>query len=58
MKKTAIAAAVALAVRGGGVNTAAANTAGLTGVWAGTYTFSMFSPNGGAVGTPSSDTWW
>ena len=55
MNKTAIATAVALAM---GVSaTAEANTAGLTGVWTGTYTFSMFFPGGGAVGVPSSDTW-
>lgn len=56
MKKTAIAAAVALTV-GGAVGSAEANTVGLTGVWSGTYTFAMFSPNGGAVGTPTSNSW-
>ena len=57
MKKTALAAAVAVAIGGGAFSTAQANTAGLTGVWTGTYTFSMFSPGGGPVGAPSSDTW-
>lgn len=55
MKKTALATAVALSL---GVSAAAdANTAGLTGIWTGTYTFSMFSPGGGPVGTPSTDVW-
>lgn len=57
MKKTALAAAVSVAIGGGAFSTAQANTAGLAGVWSGTYTFSMFSPGGGAVGTPSSDSW-
>ena len=56
MNKTVLASALALAI--GGVSAVAeANTAGLTGVWEGTYTFSMFSPGGGAVGTPTSNTW-
>ena len=50
MKKHAIAAAVAVAL-GGGALSAQANTAGLTGVWTGTYTFTMFSSGGGTVGT-------
>ena len=57
MKKRALAAAVAVALGGGAFTAAQANTAGLTGVWSGTYTFSMFSPGGGPVGVPSSDTW-
>ena len=57
MKKTAIAAAVASVVGVSALSTAQANTAGLTGVWSGTYTFSMSSPGGGPVGAPSSDTW-
>ena len=47
MKKTALAAAVAIAV---GTSAAQANTAGLTGVWTGSYLFTMTSPNGGPVG--------
>jgi hypothetical protein len=50
MKRTAIAAAVALALGGGAVGSAEANTAGLTGVWTGTYLFTMTSPGGGPVG--------
>ena len=56
MKKTALSAAVALVV-GTSAMTAQANTAGLTGVWSGTYTFQMFSPGGGPVGVPTSDKW-
>ena len=56
MNKTVLASALALAI-GGASAVAEANTAGLTGVWAGTYTFSMFSPGGGPVGTPTSNTW-
>ena len=52
MKKTLVASALAVAL--GGVSAAQANTAGLTGVWQGTYTFTMTSPSGGGVGTPSS----
>ena len=56
MKKTALATAVALTL---GISAAAeANTAGLTGVWTGTYTFAMFSPGGGPVGTPSAPQAW
>ena len=55
MKKTALATAVALTL---GISAAAeANTAGLTGVWSGTYTFAMTSPGGGVVGTPTSYAW-
>jgi hypothetical protein len=58
MKRTAIAAAVALAVGGGAAGYAQANTAGLTGVWTGTYTFTMYSPAGGLVGTPTAPQEW
>ena len=58
MKKTLVASAVALTL---GTSIAAqANTSGLTGVWTGTYLFSMSSPNGGPVGgsgTPQAWTW-
>ena len=47
MKKTIIASALALSM---GATVAEANTAGLTGVWTGTYTFTMTS-GGGLVGT-------
>lgn len=57
MKKTTLATALSLAITGTAMTAVEANTAGLTGVWSGTYTFSMFSPGGGPVGTPSSDTW-
>ena len=57
MKKQAIAAAVAVALGGAAVS-AQANTAGLTGVWSGTYTFSMFSPGGGPVGAPTPPQAW
>ncbi len=52
MKKTALAAALALSL-GTVAVTAEAGTAGLTGVWTGTYSFSMTSPGGGAVGAPT-----
>jgi hypothetical protein len=55
MNKTVLASALALAI--GSASVAEANTAGLTGVWTGTYTFSMFSPGGGPVGVPSSNSW-
>ena len=48
MNKTVLASALVLAI--GGASVAEANTTGLSGVWTGTYTFSMFSPGGGAVG--------
>jgi hypothetical protein len=59
MKKQAIAAAVSVAL---GVSTlsAQANTAGLTGVWSGTYTFTMYSPGNGFIGdsgAPQAWTW-
>ena len=49
MKKTVLASALVLAM--GVTSVAEANTAGLTGVWSGTYTFTMLSSNGGFVGT-------
>jgi hypothetical protein len=55
MKKTAIAAAVALAIGAGAIGSAEANTSGLTGIWSGTYIFTMKSPGGvfvGGSGTP------
>ena len=55
MNKTALATAIALSLGTSAI--AHANTAGLTGVWSGTYTFSMFSPGDGGVGTPSSSSW-
>ena len=56
MKKTALATAVALSL---GISAAAeANTSGLTGVWTGSYTFSMFSPGGGPVGAPTAPQAW
>ena len=57
MKKTALASALAVAI-GGTATVAEANTAGLTGVWTGTYTFAMFSLNGGAVGAPTAPQAW
>ena len=48
MKKTALAAAVALSLGTSAI--AYANTAGLTGVWTGTYLFNMTSPGGAPVG--------
>ena len=60
MKKTALAAAVAVAVGTSALSTAQANTAGLTGVWTGSYLFTMTSPSGGPVGgttTPQAWTW-
>lgn len=56
MNKSVLATALAIAI-GGSATVAQANTAGLTGVWTGTYTFAMTSPGGGAVGTPTSDVW-
>jgi len=49
MKKQAIAAAVAVALGGGALN-AQANTTGLTGVWTGSYIFTMTDPNNNPVG--------
>jgi hypothetical protein len=56
MKKTIVASALAVAM--GGASAVQANTAGLTGVWTGSFTFSMFSPNGGAVGAPTAPQAW
>ena len=59
MKRQAIAAAVAVAL-GGGALSAQANTAGLTGIWTGTYLFDMTNPVGGPVGgsgVPQAWTW-
>mgnify|MGYP003574155827 CR=1 FL=1 len=58
MKKTALAAAVALSLGTSAI--AYANTAGLTGVWTGTYLFNMTSPGGapvGGSGVPQVWTW-
>ncbi|MCK5001950.1 MAG: VPLPA-CTERM sorting domain-containing protein [Gammaproteobacteria bacterium] len=56
MKKTLIASGVAIAL-GNSMN-AEAGTVGITGVWAGTYTFAMFSPGGGPVGVPTAPQFW
>ncbi|MGB5259879.1 MAG: hypothetical protein WBO34_05075 [Gammaproteobacteria bacterium] len=48
MKKTALATALAVAVGTAGI--AEAGTAGLTGVWTGSYVFTMYDPGGGFVG--------
>lgn len=56
MKKTALATAVAICLGTSAI--AEANTAGLTGVWTGTYSFSMFSPGGGPVGAPTAPQAW
>ena len=55
MNKTLLATAVALSL--GVAATAEANTAGLTGVWTGTYTFAMTSPGGAPVGGSSGEGW-
>ena len=55
MKKTALAAAVVVALGTSGM--AEANTAGLTGVWTGTYTFAMTSPGNAPVGGSSGEAW-
>ncbi len=57
MKKTALAAALALSL-GTVAVTAEAGTAGLTGVWSGTYSFSMTSPGGNPVGAPTAPQAW
>lgn len=49
MKKQAIAAAVSVAL-GISALSVEANTAGLTGVWSGTYIFTMYSTGGTALG--------
>ena len=56
MKKTLVASAIAVAL--GGASVAQANTTGLTGVWTGTYSFTMISANGGAVGSPTAPQAW
>ena len=56
MKKTLVASALAVAL--GGASAVQANTTGLTGVWTGTYSFSMSSPNGGPVGAPTAPQAW
>lgn len=58
MKKTLVASALALAL--GSAAAVQANTAGLTGVWTGTYLFNMTDPNGNPVGgtvSPQAWTW-
>ncbi|MCK5003174.1 MAG: VPLPA-CTERM sorting domain-containing protein [Gammaproteobacteria bacterium] len=56
MKRSLLATAVALSL--GVAATADAGTAGLTGVWTGTYSFAMFSPGGGPVGVPTAPQVW
>ncbi|MDH5711105.1 MAG: VPLPA-CTERM sorting domain-containing protein [Gammaproteobacteria bacterium] len=56
MNKTLIASGVAIAL-GSSIN-AVAGTAGLTGVWTGTYIFQMFSSSGGPVGGPAPPQFW
>ena len=58
MKKATLAAAVALAIGGSAVGTAEANSAGLTGVWDGTYVFNMYSPGGVFVGSSGAPQQW
>ena len=48
MRKTLVASALAVAL--GGASAVQANTAGLTGVWSGTYDFTMYTSAGGVVG--------
>ncbi|MDH5764378.1 MAG: VPLPA-CTERM sorting domain-containing protein [Gammaproteobacteria bacterium] len=56
MKRSLLATAVALSL---GVSaTADAGTAGLTGVWTGTYSFAMFSPGFAPVGAPTAPQAW
>jgi hypothetical protein len=58
MKKTLVASALAIAL--GSASAVQANTAGLTGVWTGTYLFNMTDPNGNPVGgtvSPQAWTW-
>ena len=52
MNKTALASALALTL-GTAVLTVEAGTPGITGVWNSKYVFTMTSPGGGAVGTPT-----
>ena len=59
MNKTAIATALAIAM-GGSASIAEANTSGLTGVWNGTYLFTMYTSSGnlvGGSGTPQTWSW-
>ena len=56
MKKTLVASALVVAL--GGVSAVQANTAGLTGVWTGTYEFIMTDPNNNPVGgAPAGQAW-
>ena len=56
MKKTLVASALVVAL--GGVSAVQANTAGLTGVWTGTYAFDMTDPNNSPVGgAPAGQAW-
>ncbi len=57
MKKNALASALAI-VLGTGTATTEAGTAGLTGIWTGTYSFAMYSPGGGSVGSPTAPQAW
>lgn len=57
MNKTALATALALSLGTASI-AAEAGTAGITGVWTGTYSFSMSSPGGGAVGAPTAPQAW
>lgn len=56
MKKTLLATAMVAAL--GTTAIAEAGTVGLSGVWTGTYSFSMFSPRGSAVGAPTAPQNW
>jgi hypothetical protein len=57
MKKTALATALAASL-GTAAVTAQAGTAGLTGVWTGTYVFTMYSPGGDFVGSSGDPQAW
>ncbi len=56
MNKTLIASGVAIAL-GSSMN-AVAGTAGLTGVWTGTYSFQMMSGSGGPIGAATPPQFW
>lgn len=56
MKKTAVATALAVAL--GTSSVADAGTAGLTGVWTGSYVFTMYSPGDGFVGSSGAPQAW
>ncbi|MDH5711106.1 MAG: hypothetical protein OEZ15_05525 [Gammaproteobacteria bacterium] len=56
MKKTILATSIALTL--GVSTTAGAGTAGLTGVWTGTYTFALWSPSMAPIGVPSPPQFW